>query len=79
MISYKELQDCDCGIKQNMHTQIRNIAVKSIKDSPNLPEHLKSLAVEVVTKQINLIPVYLGTMELCWRRTIAKCEETDDS
>ncbi len=39
-----------------------------IEESPNIPEHIKEHAKQHVFGILNLVPEYLGHLELLWRR-----------
>lgn len=54
--------------KLSPYTEAKLIYGKYIKESPNLPDHMKSLAKQHVFSILNTIPEYLGHLELLWRR-----------
>jgi len=51
-----------------VHTDCKMLYGRYIEDSPNLPDHIKPVAKQFVFGIINLIPEYLGHLELIWRR-----------
>ena len=53
----------------NIVFNLRKTAIEFIDNSKNIPDFLKPLAKEYVTTHINIISVYLSTIELAWRRT----------
>ncbi len=44
------------------------LAQKYINDNPNFPGHIKKHISQNVFQTINIIPAYLATVELLWRR-----------
>jgi len=54
----------------DMHSYIecKVIMADYIDNSPNLPEHIKPQAKQYISGLLNLMPEYLGHLELLWRR-----------
>ena len=52
----------------NSYTECKVIMADYIDNSPNLPEHIKPQAKQHIFRLLNLMPEYLGHLELLWRR-----------
>ena len=55
-------------MKLNAYTQCKAIMADYINNSPNLPDHIKPIARQHAFRILNLLPEYLGHLELLWRR-----------
>jgi len=54
--------------KCSPYIQCKAIMAEYIQSSPNLPEHIKIEARQHIFGILNLMPEYLGHLELIWRR-----------
>lgn len=53
------------------YTKCKLIMEEYIEDNPNLPGHMKPQAKQYIFEILNLMPLYLGHLELLWRREAA--------
>jgi len=56
------------GRRQNLHRLLKNMVLEYIDETPNLPEHIKPQAKDLLIRQMNMVIEYLGVLELFWRR-----------